>query len=561
MFKSILGKAFIFLLSFVILLSLRSALSPAQTKKVQVPAQNSFLGVFREGAPRNMAPIHEFEKLAGRKPAMIMWYADWSGPFPKMEANNVKKYGAVPHIVWEPWIWGKEDAIHLDDILRGKWNNYIERWAKEAKEYGDPIFLRFAHEFNIEKYPWGLLNNGKDPDKYIRTWKHVHKIFQNAGARNVRWIWCFNNYPNPNEPWNDYRKAYPCSEYVDWIGIDAYNWGLTQPWSGWETFSVMARDQARDAWLTYRKPIMLAEFGSTEIGGDKAQWIEDIPMSLKVSMRPVRAIVWFDIKKEADWRVNSSAKAAKAFQNIMKDSHFRGTGEQLGALTEPPPAQTVPIKKRTRAQEANRSIQIDAELSEWKGIEWILLAHPSTFAEGTRWDGPNDSSGEIALQWDGDALYLAARVQDDKPIMNLKRRKFVWDGDAFEVTLSVDPRANPDRKEFAATDFQIGLSTGNGNTNPPTIWIWQKDGPAEGGEIKVEATHEPKGYVLEAKIPWGAFGRYRPRRGEILGFNIALDDGDGGGRKSQLVWAGDFAFYRDPSVWGELEFSGKEDMQ
>lgn len=517
------------------------------------PTRNTFLGIFREGAPKDMSPIYSFERQYGRKPATIMWYTDWSDKFPRIEAENVRKYGAVPHIVWEPWLWGREDGIHLDDILSGKWDKYITEWAAGAKDYGSPVFLRYAHEFNIEKYPWGIGNNAKDPGKYVRAWRHVHGKFKEAGATNVRWIWCFNNYPNPDEEWNDYRKAYPGDAYVDWIGIDGYNWGLTQPWSGWETFSVMIRDQARDAWLAYRKPVMVAEFASADLGGDKPEWIEAIPASLQVSMRPVRAIVWFDIKKEADWRINSTPKSAQAFRKIMRDPHFNGTGKQLAELQIPPRADVIPARKRAVALKATGKITIDGDLADWGEAEWIELNSAALFAEGTIWRGSRDSSGNIAVRWDSEAIYFAAQVEDDKPLKNLKRRNFLWDGDAIEVTLSTNPRAHPSRSKYDPTDFQIGLSPGDGGNNSPAMWVWQLKAAPENGEIEVQKSSDPVGYTLEAKIPWASLGQYRPRAGDALGFDVSLDDGDGGGRKSQLVWAGDFAFYRDPSVWGELE--------
>ena len=79
-----------------------------------------YLGVFREGAPRNMNYIHQFAQQTGKNPAMIMWYQDWAQVFPKDEAMNVINYGAVPHIVWEPWYWSDHEKIKLSDITSAK---------------------------------------------------------------------------------------------------------------------------------------------------------------------------------------------------------------------------------------------------------------------------------------------------------------------------------------------------------------------------------------------------------------------------------------------------------
>jgi hypothetical protein len=63
------------------------------------------------------------------------------------------------------------------------------------------------------------------------------------------------------------------------------------------------------------------------------------------------------------------------------------------------------------------------------------------------------------------------------------------------------------------------------------------------------------GYVIEAKIPWEFFGAFRPKSGARVGFDVALDDADQTGeREKQFIWNGDYCFYKDPSVWGILEF-------
>ncbi|MBU0672772.1 MAG: hypothetical protein KJ732_07090 [Candidatus Margulisbacteria bacterium] len=62
--------------------------------------------------------------------------------------------------------------------------------------------------------------------------------------------------------------------------------------------------------------------------------------------------------------------------------------------------------------------------------------------------------------------------------------------------------------------------------------------------------------MLEAKIPWEFFkGQFIPASGKAVSFDIAFDDADQSGeRERQFIWNGDYYFYKDPSVWGVLEF-------
>ncbi|MDD5383068.1 MAG: sugar-binding protein [Candidatus Margulisbacteria bacterium] len=512
-----------------------------------------FLGVFREGAPKNMALIKQFETQAGKKPAMIMWYQDWAQEFPKEEAQNVAGYGAVPHIVWEPWYWSDHNKVKLQDIIDGKWDGYIRSWAKSVKEFGQPVFLRVGHEFNMEGYPWGIVNNDKDPDIYIKAYRRIVDIFRKEGADNARWIWAPMNYSFPDESWNDWVKAYPGDNYVDWIGFDGYNWGTTQSWSDWQALKYLFRDQMRKAHKLWpNKPIMIAEFASTEQGGDKAAWIKELPSYLKTSMRDIDLIVWFDVKKETDWRINSSERSLAAFKAIMKDPLFSSFGEELAQVTVPAGRG---IKKTAIATKASGPVKIDGKLDEWSNCVPLVMKDISFFKEGLVWGGLADLSGDICLMWDDANLYLAAKVADKIPLVNKKKNQDIWNGDAIEMVISLDPGADQRRDSFDRTDYQVGFGTGDGRTNKPTIWNWQRRRVPTGSEIVVKKTDKPLGYTMEAKIPWAFFGAFVPTTGAKIGFDIALDDADlAGEREKQFIWNGDYYFYKDPSVWGIVEF-------
>lgn len=512
-----------------------------------------FVGVFREGAPRNMNFITQFEAQTGKKPAMVMWYQDWAQVFPAADVEKVSAYGAVPHIVWEPWYWGESDKVKLKDIINGKWDDYILSWARAIAQYKKPIFLRVGHEFNISDYPWGIVHNDKDPQVYIRAYRRVVDIFRKEKAGNVRWVWSPMSYSYPDEVWNDWTAAYPGDAYVDWIGFDAYNWGTTQSWSVWQEFKNIFRDSVRLARRRWPdKPIMVAEFAAAEKGGDKAAWIRDIPKYLRTSIRDIDLIIWFDHKKETDWRINSSPKALAAFKEIMKDPLFAGSGADLLSFSLPAARDT---KRRAAAPRAPGSVKIDGDLGDWNLVSPIVMKDAAFFKEGLDWSGPADLSGSAYVMWDDSFIYFAAQINDVIPLVNTKKGSEIWNGDAIEIVMTTDPGADPKRTSFARKDYQIGLGTGDGKANKPTIWNWQRRRSPTGSEISVKKRRE--GYILEAKIPWEFFGAaFRPTPGTTIGFDIAFDDADKTGeREKQFIWNGDFDFYQDPSVWGILEFT------
>jgi len=543
-----------FLIGMTIFCLLFFAVYAASKTTVYKPKREVFVGVFREGAPRNMAHIKKFEEQVGIKPATIMWYQDWNQNFPRTDAQDVIDYGSVPHIVWEPWYWHDHSKVQLKDIIAGKWDNYIRSWAQEISAFGHPIFLRVAHEFNIEGYPWGTVNNEKDPQIYIDAYRHVVDIFKKEKADNVQWVWCFMNYSYPQDAWNDWVKAYPGDKYVDWVGIDGYNWGTTQNWSEWQAFKYLFQDQVRlSKKLWPDKPIMIAEFASAEKGGDKAEWIKEIPGYLKSSMRDIDLILWFDLRKETDWRIKSSKQSLAAFQTIMQDPIFSSSGEALANLKVKP--RTIQ-KKLATAVKAPGKIKIDANLSDWNKSCPITMKDESYLKEGLIWGGLADLSGDAYIMWDEENFYLAAEIADKIPLINDNGKQNIWNGDCIEIVLGLSPERVAGRTSLSSGDYQIGFSTGNEKDNDPIVWSWQRRRPPSGSDIVVKKVSQPLGYVLEAKIPWKFFrGKFAPYAGAKIDFDIAFDDADESGeRERQFLWNGDYFFYKDPSVWGVLEF-------
>ncbi|GEM44597.1 glycoside hydrolase family 26 protein [Deinococcus cellulosilyticus] len=306
-----------------------------------------FFGIFRE-RPNHANTPDEVSKDLRFKPATVMWYSSWKGntAFPKAEVLALSQQGVVPNITWEPWDWsvGVDDPkqIKLKDILDGKWDAYIRSWAKEAKAVNVPFMLRWGHEFNGNWYPWAVSTNGQNPETYVKAYQHVHDIFKAEGATKVQWIWCFNNADVPGEAWNDVAKAYPGDAYVDWVSIDGYNWGTNPSWGSWASFrDVFKSGYDRALKIAPSKPIIIGEFASSEVGGDKGQWILNMFADLPKLFPQIKAIVWFDIQKEEDWRIDSSQISKERMVLGLRSKDVRGNGAALlkvpSTFTAPPP--------------------------------------------------------------------------------------------------------------------------------------------------------------------------------------------------------------------------------
>jgi beta-mannanase len=104
-------------------------------------------------------------------------------------------------------------------------------------------------------------------------------------------------------------------EEVDWLALDGYNWGKTREWSAWQSFEEIFKEGYGTLnQLSPGKPFMIAEIGCAEEGGSKERWIEEAFEALRIKFPKIRTLVWFNTKKECDWRIESSPQSLDSFQ-------------------------------------------------------------------------------------------------------------------------------------------------------------------------------------------------------------------------------------------------------
>ena len=191
------------------------------------------------------------------------------------------------------------------------------------------MFLLFDEEMNGTWYPYSPGQDGNTPADFVAMWKHVHDVFASVGATNVTWVWC----PNIVERLADgtttpipLDQLYPGDAYVDWTGLNGYNWGG----SDWESFSeVFRRSYAALLKLAPSKPIMIGEVASAEQGGSKAAWITDaLGTELPKNFPQVKAVLWFNWNilengTRWPWEIESSPSSQQAFATAINSSLLR----------------------------------------------------------------------------------------------------------------------------------------------------------------------------------------------------------------------------------------------
>ena len=284
-----------------------------------VPAARSF-GVALPDVPGTMAPLEDLSVALGHRPDRVMWYVAWSlrSAFPTAQAAAVAATGATPVITWEPWdpaAGTVQPAYSLDAIAAGAHDAYLTSWARQARAYGRPVVLRFAHEMNGTWYPWAAGVNGNTAADHAAAWRHVVSLFNRQKATNVVWQWSANvSYPGSTP----LASLYPGDRWVEEVGLDGYNWaGLlagTTDTSFADVFGASAAEVRRLTAL----PLHVTETGTPEGLGDKAAWVAGMFETLDAD--PTYAgVTWFSFAKETDWRIDSSEASLAAFRAGLLD--------------------------------------------------------------------------------------------------------------------------------------------------------------------------------------------------------------------------------------------------
>ncbi|WP_051617263.1 glycoside hydrolase family 26 protein [Desulfonatronovibrio hydrogenovorans] len=285
-------------------------------------------GLALEGLPTSASFFHELEMDMGLPVTFINFFLQWPEDpkqinFPAQTFKDVHDFGAVPVLTWEPMYYEgmTEHMIPADEILRGRYDGYIEYFAGRIKDMGKPVIVRFAHEMNLSRYHWGgtIEEYGPEsPKRYAKLFRHVVEVFRQQGAENALFAFCPNNesVPSPKYDahayWNTAQNYYPGDDYVDILGMDGYNWGTTRTIDehGWSSRWLSFAEIFQDIFLELRqinpgKPLYVFETASVRQGGDWQAWVWEAFAT--AGQWELDGIIWFHADKEEDWRFTGFA--------------------------------------------------------------------------------------------------------------------------------------------------------------------------------------------------------------------------------------------------------------
>jgi len=302
-------------------------------------------------APWDMGAVAAFERLAGKGVSLVNFSAPFANcsaspcryyEFPAAELTAIRAHGAIPVYSWGSQSIPAPASLHqpdfqLADVIAGAHDAYLRRFAEAARDWGHPFFIRFNWEMNGGWFAWAEGANGNGAGEYVAAWRHVHDIFAEVGATNATWVWCPN--VDPDGAFQDLAPLYPGDAYVDWTGLDGYNWGTNpaRP-DRWRSFDSLFRSTYDEIAKTIApaKPMLIGEIGSTEHGGSKAAWIADMLARVPVDYPQIHGLLWFEKYDDGmDWPLATSGSAAETFAAGIANGAY--AENRFGAISTPAP--------------------------------------------------------------------------------------------------------------------------------------------------------------------------------------------------------------------------------
>lgn len=202
------------------------------------------------------------------------------------------------------------------------------------------------------------------------------------------------------------------------------------------------------------------------------------------------------------------------------------------------------------AVKAPSNIKIDGKLDDWAKANWVTVADSKNLFSGAGagpWNGPNDCSYQFSLMWDDKNFYFACKVTDDIVYDSGQHEGNIWNNDCVELFFEFN-MVHESGKDWTTTHKhnQLGFSAHNN-----WKWMWcgydssiSQSLPPLIENVSVKSDSDPKGYIIEAKIPLALFDRlsnpaFKLTKGARVGVHVAIDDSDSGSqRKLQMTWTG-----------------------
>lgn len=277
-----------------------------------VPLSGTYLG-----ADVGRLSVDQFQQQIGHSIAIHHVFVPFGRKLPKAVGYDVRQ-DRLPLVSFG----SGGDTVK---IAAGDYDTYLGQFADSVKAVDGSVYLRFDHEMTASGNAAWI----HTPADFVAAWRHVYNLFAAHGVTNAAWVWEPTSRAFIGSYGNTQADAfYPGDAYVDWTGVDIYNFagcrGGSVPYRSFETVATPFY-----SWAIHKnKPMMVPEFGTVEgTPGEKAQWYADMANTLETKMPMIKAVVlfgsnWRHNGAQCDFRPTSSASSLASFSTLAASTWF-----------------------------------------------------------------------------------------------------------------------------------------------------------------------------------------------------------------------------------------------
>lgn len=309
--------------------------------------QNRWFGLFVPG--RDLLPLDVLTTQLIAKPAVAGYFVRFDSRFTVETLDRFGDRGITPFLTLEPWMVGMkaqvmDPAFNLPTLNTGTHDQDLARIAAAVALYGDPVYLRLAHEMNGHWYPWAVGQNGNTAADYLQFWKRVRGIFSDAGASNVKWVWSCAAVQGLRMGAPDVASVFPGDDQVDYAGTTGYGWDIDAQTTYGKTFTKLEAITSADFLI----PEMGAQQPVNKVGVTSIDWTRSLAEYLRTHPR-IRGFVWFDIDPSigatGDYRLSGNPGTITALNElitqvpIISNTLMSEPNSTVGGYTPAPDAQ------------------------------------------------------------------------------------------------------------------------------------------------------------------------------------------------------------------------------
>jgi hypothetical protein len=288
------------------------------------------------GTSAEGSSVDTLEKAIGRRFDVVYFFnAIDQGNLPTADERQVVDNGQTLHINLESREFSKpgHPVVRWSAVAAGDFDSTLKSTARGLASLHKPFFVTFDHEADGA----AKLQSRGTPAQFVAAWRHVRKVFEDAGATQAIWTWVVTGYP---ANFQTAQQLYPGNAAVDWISWDPYD---SRGCQNGDVGSQPAQTFAQIAspfyhWLattgvhagiSLKKPYMISETGSAYDPKDPqatANFYRSIPAGLRELPRIRAVTIWDESAGSCNYRVDGLSQLKPALSEAASQlSHSRGS--------------------------------------------------------------------------------------------------------------------------------------------------------------------------------------------------------------------------------------------